>query len=51
MHRHYLGQVIQDLDLPAERSPYVKYGESPNFPQIGHLGLRFQNEAMSINGP
>ena len=26
--------------------------ENPiNFPQVGHLGLRFQNEAMYINGP
>ena len=29
----------------------VKYGESCNFSQVGNLGLRFQNEAMYINGP
>ena len=43
MHRHYLGQVIQYLDLTAERSPYVKYGKSHYFPLVGHLGLIFQN--------
>ena len=51
MHRHYLDQVIQYLDLTVERSPYVKYGESPKFPLVGHLGPRFQNEAMYINAP
>ena len=51
MHRHYLGQVIEYKDLAAERSPYVKYGESPKFPLVGHFGPRFQNVAMYINGP
>ena len=51
MHRNYLGQVIQYLDLAAERSQYVKYGESYYFPLVGYLGLGFQNEAMHINGP
>ena len=50
MHRHYLGQVIQYWDLTAEKSPYIKYGEFHNFRLVGHLGLRFQNEAMYING-
>ena len=51
MHRHYLGQVIQYWDLTAERSPYAKYEESRNFPQVGHLGLEFQNVVMYIKGP
>ena len=51
MHRHYLGQVIQYWDLTAERYLYIKYGEFHNFLLVGHLGLRFQNEAMYINGP
>ena len=27
------------------------HGESRNFPQVGHLGPIFQNEAMYINEP
>ena len=37
--------------MTAEMSPYVKYGESPKFPLVGHLGPIFQNEAMYINRP
>ena len=51
MPRHYLGQVIQYLDLTVERSPYVKYRESHNFLLVLHHGPRFQNEAKYINGP
>ena len=38
------------LDLGVEMSPYIKYEEFPKFPPVGHLGPRFQNEAMYING-
>ena len=30
MQRDYLGQFTEYRDLTAERSPYVKYGESPS---------------------
>ena len=34
----------------CEKAPYVNYWEFRNFPLVGHLGLRFQNEAMYIKG-
>ena len=43
-------QSIHRYAVP-ERSQHVKYEESCNFPLVGHLGPRFQNEAMYINGP
>ena len=45
-NRHVMRKALLVLT-----SSYVKYGESPKFPQVGHLGPRFQNEVMYINGP
>ena len=43
--------ATQYCEMTGERIPYVNYGESRNFPLVGHLGPRFKKEAVYINGP